>query len=75
MTKTIKKTRKRRAAHKGVVTEISAAEGMSHQYAGNSALVDDAIDAQQAFDRADAWARSEVGTPYGSVTPTITRTR
>ena len=30
----------------------------------------DAVKASLAFDRADAWARSEPGTPYGTTTPT-----
>jgi hypothetical protein len=33
----------------------------------------DATEAQAAYDRAQAWARSVAGTPYGSTTPTLNR--
>ena len=33
--------------------------------------VDAKHDADLAYDRADAWARSAKGTPYGSTTPTV----
>lgn len=33
----------------------------------------DAARAKLAYDRADAWAHSVTGTPYGSTTPTLTK--
>jgi hypothetical protein len=33
----------------------------------------DSAQAQNAYDRADAWARSLEGTPYGSTTPTLSK--
>jgi hypothetical protein len=67
-TKTQKiRTPRRREPKPGVIQDLAAEA--SSIYLGNSAAKDEAIDAQLAYDRADAWARSPAGTPYGSATP------
>jgi hypothetical protein len=60
------KTRARESRTKrprsGTVPSLSAGSEALSIYAGNSARMEEARD---AYERADAWARSEVGTPYG----------
>jgi len=50
----------------GVVPDLSAGAEPLSIYAGNSAQVHEA---REAYERADAWARSNPGTPYGVTEP------
>lgn len=56
------RTRKR----PGVIASVSAGAEKLSIYVGNSAAVNDAIEAEEAFGRADAWARGDKAV-YGEV--------
>jgi hypothetical protein len=65
----VKKTTKRAERQKriaakrsGVLPDLAAAAEPLSIYAGNSARMDEARD---AYERAEAWAQSPAGTPYG----------
>lgn len=65
MKKTKRAERQKRLAAKrsGVVPDLKASAEPLSIYAGNSARVDEARD---AYERAEAWAHSPAGTPYGA---------
>jgi hypothetical protein len=47
----------------GVIPDLKASAEPMSIYAGNSARMDEARD---AYERAEAWAQSPAGTPYGA---------
>lgn len=66
MTKSRREKRQERhqriVAKSSVLPDLAAAAEPLSIYAGNSARMDEARD---AYERAEAWAKSPAGTPYG----------
>ena len=65
MKKTKRAERQKRVAAKrsGVIPDLAASAEPLSIYAGNSARLDEA---REAYERAEAWAQSPAGTPYGA---------